>query len=253
MPMPIRPRVTRSCTPSWRPPTVSCSWAQTLPTAWSTGRKPVSRYRSAATTRPDCAATGSALSEGGTVTMPFEKAPWGATFGMCVDRFGTSWMVNAAPSPPEPWARQFAGPLGGRCLLPPAHGTESDQWAPNAGARAGVLETVVGRADEPDAEGDVTIHPARGSPRKDGFRNRREDQRRLLHRQGLSAADHSCFVQRGSALWCGTGLPQGTTGERQPGRTRTVPDDRCSSRASACRALAQTSVRRVGKSTAVDR
>ena len=39
------------------------------------------------------------LSEGGTVTMPFEKAPWGATFGMCVDRFGTSWMVNvAAPS-----------------------------------------------------------------------------------------------------------------------------------------------------------
>lgn len=35
------------------------------------------------------------LSEGGTVLMPFEKAPWGATFGMCVDRFGTSWMVNA--------------------------------------------------------------------------------------------------------------------------------------------------------------
>jgi len=36
------------------------------------------------------------LSEGGTVMMPFEKAPWGATFGMCVDRFGTNWMVNAA-------------------------------------------------------------------------------------------------------------------------------------------------------------
>jgi PhnB protein len=35
------------------------------------------------------------LSDGGTVTMPFEKAPWGATFGMCVDRFGTNWMVNA--------------------------------------------------------------------------------------------------------------------------------------------------------------
>jgi PhnB protein len=34
------------------------------------------------------------LSEGGTVVMPFEQAPWGATFGMCVDRFGTSWMVN---------------------------------------------------------------------------------------------------------------------------------------------------------------
>jgi PhnB protein len=39
------------------------------------------------------------LSEGGTVTMPFEKAPWGATFGMCVDRFGTNWMVNAAGQP----------------------------------------------------------------------------------------------------------------------------------------------------------
>jgi PhnB protein len=36
------------------------------------------------------------LSEGGTVTMPFEKAPWGDTFGMCVDQFGTSWMVNVA-------------------------------------------------------------------------------------------------------------------------------------------------------------
>jgi PhnB protein len=40
------------------------------------------------------------LSEGGTVTMPFEKAPWGATFGMCVDRFGTSWMVNAGGEAP---------------------------------------------------------------------------------------------------------------------------------------------------------
>lgn len=35
------------------------------------------------------------LSEGGTVVMPFEPAPWGAVFGMCVDRFGTSWLVNA--------------------------------------------------------------------------------------------------------------------------------------------------------------
>jgi PhnB protein len=35
------------------------------------------------------------LSDGGTVIMPFEQAPWGATFGMCADRFGTTWMVNA--------------------------------------------------------------------------------------------------------------------------------------------------------------
>lgn len=35
------------------------------------------------------------VSEGGTVVMPFGPAPWGAVFGMCVDRFGTQWMFNA--------------------------------------------------------------------------------------------------------------------------------------------------------------
>lgn len=34
------------------------------------------------------------LSTGGKVTMPFEKAPWGDTFGMCTDKFGVNWMVN---------------------------------------------------------------------------------------------------------------------------------------------------------------
>ncbi len=34
------------------------------------------------------------LSGSGTVTMPLEKAPWGAWFGMCVDKFGIHWMVN---------------------------------------------------------------------------------------------------------------------------------------------------------------
>jgi PhnB protein len=34
------------------------------------------------------------LSDGGGVTMPLEKAPWGDTFGMCKDRFGIDWMVN---------------------------------------------------------------------------------------------------------------------------------------------------------------
>jgi PhnB protein len=34
------------------------------------------------------------LSEGGAIVMPLEPAPWGDTFGMCVDRFGVSWMVN---------------------------------------------------------------------------------------------------------------------------------------------------------------
>jgi len=36
------------------------------------------------------------LSTGGNVTVPLEQAPWGDMFGMCVDRFGTSWMVNIA-------------------------------------------------------------------------------------------------------------------------------------------------------------
>jgi PhnB protein len=34
------------------------------------------------------------LADGGTITMPLEKAPWGDTFGMCLDRFGISWLVN---------------------------------------------------------------------------------------------------------------------------------------------------------------
>ena len=34
------------------------------------------------------------LGDGGTVVMPLEKAPWGDTFGMVVDRFGVRWLVN---------------------------------------------------------------------------------------------------------------------------------------------------------------
>ncbi len=34
------------------------------------------------------------LSVGGTVPTPLAKAPWGDTFGMCVDKFGVTWMVN---------------------------------------------------------------------------------------------------------------------------------------------------------------
>ena len=37
-----------------------------------------------------------ALSEGGEVRQPLEAAPWGDEFGMLVDRFGISWMVNIA-------------------------------------------------------------------------------------------------------------------------------------------------------------
>ena len=34
------------------------------------------------------------LSESGNVSVPLEKQMWGDEFGMCVDRFGTHWMVN---------------------------------------------------------------------------------------------------------------------------------------------------------------
>jgi PhnB protein len=36
------------------------------------------------------------LSEGGTVAVALEKQMWGDEFGMCVDQFGTQWMVNIA-------------------------------------------------------------------------------------------------------------------------------------------------------------
>ena len=34
------------------------------------------------------------LTQGASVRMPLEKAPWGDTFGMFADRFGIAWMVN---------------------------------------------------------------------------------------------------------------------------------------------------------------
>jgi PhnB protein len=35
-----------------------------------------------------------ALSAGGTIAVPLERQMWGDEFGMCVDQFGTTWMVN---------------------------------------------------------------------------------------------------------------------------------------------------------------
>lgn len=40
-----------------------------------------------------------ALVEGGQVVEDLAQAPWGDHFGMCVDRFGTPWMVNIAGNP----------------------------------------------------------------------------------------------------------------------------------------------------------
>jgi PhnB protein len=36
------------------------------------------------------------LADGGTVTMPMTETFWSPAFGMCVDRWGTPWMVSAA-------------------------------------------------------------------------------------------------------------------------------------------------------------
>ena len=40
-----------------------------------------------------------ALADGGKVTMPMEETFWSPMFGMCVDRFGTPWMVNVEAPP----------------------------------------------------------------------------------------------------------------------------------------------------------
>jgi PhnB protein len=36
------------------------------------------------------------LADGGTVLQPLEKAQWGDTFGMLIDRFGIRWLVNVS-------------------------------------------------------------------------------------------------------------------------------------------------------------
>lgn len=38
-----------------------------------------------------------ALAEGAKVEMPFEKAFWGAMFGMLTDKYGIEWMINSQP------------------------------------------------------------------------------------------------------------------------------------------------------------
>jgi PhnB protein len=39
------------------------------------------------------------LADGGTVSMPLEKAAWGDQFGMLTDRYGVGWMVNISGQP----------------------------------------------------------------------------------------------------------------------------------------------------------
>ena len=37
------------------------------------------------------------LTDGATVAVPLEAAPWGAVFGMLTDKFGVNWLVNIGP------------------------------------------------------------------------------------------------------------------------------------------------------------
>ena len=37
-----------------------------------------------------------ALAEGGEITGPIGPTSWSPMFGMCIDRFGTPWMISAA-------------------------------------------------------------------------------------------------------------------------------------------------------------
>jgi len=37
------------------------------------------------------------LAEGGAVTVPMDKSPWGDMFGMVTDKFGINWMVDIGP------------------------------------------------------------------------------------------------------------------------------------------------------------
>jgi PhnB protein len=48
---------------------------------------------------------GKLSSSGGKVIMPLGKMFWGAYFGMCMDKFGISWMVNYDQSKSEATAK----------------------------------------------------------------------------------------------------------------------------------------------------
>ncbi|HET7234641.1 MAG TPA: VOC family protein [Longimicrobium sp.] len=47
-----------------------------------------------------------ALAEGGSVQMPLHETFWSPAFGILTDRFGTPWMVSAAPAAQPAGARE---------------------------------------------------------------------------------------------------------------------------------------------------
>ena len=88
-----RPTPTGSCTGSSKPTPATRSWPPTSPATWSTTPRPGSRSASG---DDGDALHGywEQLAAGGATTMPLQKQVWGDEFGMCVDQFGISWLVN---------------------------------------------------------------------------------------------------------------------------------------------------------------
>src|SRR6201994_1797074 len=58
------------------------------------------------------------LAAGGVTEMPLQKQVWGDEFGMCVDKFGISWLVNISQPQAEP-LRPALLARGGRNPDPP--------------------------------------------------------------------------------------------------------------------------------------
>jgi len=94
------------------------------------------------------------LSTSGTTTMPVQKQIWGDEFGICVDKFGVSWLVDI--SQPQAWQLIRAH---GRPTLPgdagAVQGVRAIDTTPVRRRRQGVL----GRPPAPSRPGHRSPHP----------------------------------------------------------------------------------------------
>jgi PhnB protein len=68
------------------------------PSATEPGPKVGMSVSYSATDPDDAARVFEALSKDGDVQLPMGPTSWSPAFGMCVDRFGTPWMVGANPT-----------------------------------------------------------------------------------------------------------------------------------------------------------
>jgi PhnB protein len=69
------------------------------PSATEAGPKTGSSVSYSAADPDDAARVFEALSKDGEVQLPMGPTSWSPAFGMCIDRFGTPWMVNIAGQP----------------------------------------------------------------------------------------------------------------------------------------------------------